>query len=254
MATFIAIAIGTVWLLRYFTPGDYLHFTLADWRPRFGLWRDMLKIGLPAGAEFGLMAVYLGLVYAVTRPFGSAAQAGFGIGLRIVQSAFLPVVALGFAVAPVAGQNFGAGRGDRVRQTFRTGALMSCAVMLVVILITHLFPHALISSFSSDPEVIGVGEEYLWIVSWNFIASGLIFVSSSMFQAMGNTLPSLATSIARLVIIAVPLIFLSRMPGFRLEWIWWLSVLAVTAQMVMNLVLLRREFARRLHVAPAVAA
>ncbi len=68
----------------------------------------MLKIGLPAGAEFGLMAVYLMIVYTVTRPFGAAAQAGFGIGMRIVQALFMPVVALGFAVAPVAGQNFGA--------------------------------------------------------------------------------------------------------------------------------------------------
>jgi len=254
IATFIAIAIGTVWLLRYFKPSDYLHFMVADWRPRFALWRDMLKIGLPAGAEFGLMAVYLGLVYAVTRPFGAAAQAGFGIGLRIIQSAFLPVVALGFAVAPVAGQNYGARLGDRVRQTFKTAALMSVVFMLFVIAVTHLFPHALISIFSSDPDVIAVGEVYLWIVSWNFIASGLIFVSSSMFQAMGNTMPSLATSIARLVVIAVPLVFLAKMQGFRLEWIWWLSVFAVTLQMVLNLVLLRREFARRLHVAPAVAA
>ena len=75
----------------------------------------MLKIGLPAGAEFGLMAVYLMIVYAVTRPFGAAAQAGFGIGMRIVQALFMPVVALGFAVAPVAGQNFGARLGARVK-------------------------------------------------------------------------------------------------------------------------------------------
>src|SRR5688572_29812213 len=154
----------------------------------------MLKIGLPAGAEFALMAVYLGIVYVVTRRFGAAAQAGFGIGLRIVQSAFLPVVALGFAVAPVAGQNYGARRGERVRQTFKTAAIMSISVMLVVIILTHLFPGRLIRVFSSDPNVIEVGEVYLRIVSWNFIASGLVFVSSSMFQAMGNTLPALATS------------------------------------------------------------
>jgi steroid 5-alpha reductase family enzyme len=56
------------------------------------------------------------------------------------------------------------------------------------------------------------------------------------------------------VLIAVPLFFLSRMPGFELEWIWWLSVAAVTLQMMMNLWLLRREFGRRLHVRTAVAA
>jgi putative MATE family efflux protein len=250
IATFIAILVGTVWLLTYFKPSAYLHFTVADWKPRFTLWMDMLKIGLPAGAEFGLIAVYLALVYNVTRPFGAAAQAGFGIGLRIVQSAFLPVVALGFSVAPVAGQNFGARRGDRVRETFRTAAWMSVALMLLVMVLTHLFPSELIRIFSSDPAVIEVGEVYLRIVSWNFVASGVVFVSSSTFQAIGNTLPSLMTSFTRIVIIALPLVFLSKLPGFRLEWIWWLSAAAVWLQMTLNLWLLHREFDRRLQFAP----
>ncbi len=254
IATFIAILAGTVWILTYFKPSAYLHFMVADWEPRFDLWWDMLKIGLPAGAEFALMAVYLGIVYVVTRPFGAAAQAGFGIGLRIVQAAFLPVVALGFAVGPVAGQNFGARRAERVRQTFKTAAMMSTALMLVVIALTHLLPGQLIRIFSSDPDVIAVGDVYLRIVSWNFVASGLIFVSSSMFQAMGNTLPSLVTSLTRIVLVAVPLFFLAKMPGFTLEWIWWLSVAAVTLQMVMNLLLLRREFNRRLRFEEPIAA
>ena len=59
----------------------------------------MLKIGLPAGAEFALMGIYMAVVYAITKPFGAAAQGGFTIGLRIVQSAFLPVVALGWWAA-----------------------------------------------------------------------------------------------------------------------------------------------------------
>ena len=254
IATFIAVLAGTVWILTYFKASAYLHFMVTEWKPRFGLWRDMLKIGLPAGAEFALMAVYLAIVYVVTRRFGAAAQAGFGIGLRIVQSAFLPVVALGFAVAPVAGQNYGARRGDRVRQTFKTAAMMSIGAMLVVIVIAHVFPGHLIRIFSSDPSVIAVGEVYLWIVSWNFIASGLVFVSSSMFQAMGNTLPALATSFARIALVSIPLFFLAKMPGFQLEWIWWLSVGAVAVQMVLNLTLLRREFNKRLRFEEPIAA
>ena len=126
VSTLVAIAIGVVWMFVYFLPADaYLRFSFRDWRPRFDLWRDMLKIGLPAGAEFALMAVYLMLVYAVSRPFGAAAQAGFGIGMRIIQACFLPVVALGFAVGPVAGQNFGARQAARVRETFRTAAAIA---------------------------------------------------------------------------------------------------------------------------------
>src|SRR5207249_2326108 len=125
LATFIAVAAGTCWLVLYFLPKDvFLKFMPADWKPQVGLWAAILKIGLPAGAEFALMAVYLFIVYAVSRPFGTAAQAGFGIGLRIVQAGFMPVVALGFAVAPVAGQNFGARQAQRVRDTFRSALLL----------------------------------------------------------------------------------------------------------------------------------
>jgi hypothetical protein len=44
----------------------------------------MLAIGLPAGVEFAITAAYLALVFAAARPFGAAAQAGFGIGMRIL--------------------------------------------------------------------------------------------------------------------------------------------------------------------------
>ncbi len=255
LSTLVAIAIGVVWMVFYFLPADsYLRFSPRDWVPRFDLWRDMLKIGLPAGAEFALMAVYLMLVYAVSRPFGAAAQAGFGIGMRILQACFLPVVALGFAVGPVAGQNFGARKADRVRQTFRTAAAIAAGAMFVLASITWLGAGPMIGVFSSDPQVIAVGEEYLHVVAWNFVASGIIFVSSSMFQAMGNTIPSLITSATRIIIIAVPVVLLARTPGFALRWIWYISAGAVVVQLALNLWLLQREYRLRLNFAATPAA
>jgi putative MATE family efflux protein len=256
VASFIAVTIGIVWLARYFLPADaFLRFHLTGWTPQLPLWRRMLGIGLPAGAEFGLMGVYVMIVYVLSRRFGAAAQAGIGIGLRIVQSLFLPVVALGFAVAPVAGQNFGARQAERVRATFSHAAMMAAGLMLLLSLACSLAPAALIRPFSADPSVIAVGQEYLRIVAWNFVPSGLIFVISSMFQAMGNTIPSLVTSSLRIVLFALPAFVLSTLPGFTLAWMWYLGVATVTLQMIANGVLLRREFRRRLafDVAPALA-
>jgi putative MATE family efflux protein len=242
LATFIAVAIGVVWFLRYFVAGaPYLHFMPADWRPRPALWGRMLQIGLPAGAEFAMMGVYLVVVYVVSRPFGAAAQAGFGIGMRIIQAGFMPVVALGFAVAPVAGQNFGARLAARVRETFRRASILAFVVMAVFALLCHIAPAAMVRVFSPDPQVIANGEDYLRIVSWNFVASGIIFVASSMFQALGNTVPALLSSVLRVVVLAIPTLFLARLPGFELRWVWYLSVATVTLQMVASLLLLRRE-------------
>jgi putative MATE family efflux protein len=247
ISSLIAVAIGVVWFAKYFVSKDaYLHFNFGVWRPRFDLWKKMLAIGLPAGFEFAMMATYMIVVYTITRPFGAAAQAGFGIGMRIVQAGFMPVVALGFAVAPVAGQNFGARLADRVKATFKDASLMAAGVMAVFAIASHIAPAALVGIFTNDPAGIAVGEEYLRIISWNYVASGLIFVASSMFQAMGNTLPSLIASAVRLTLVVVPSLALSRLPGFQLHTIWYVSVGAVLVQLALSMYLLNREFGRRL--------
>jgi len=222
----------------------------ADWKPLLPLWGSMLRVGLPAGAEFALMGVYLFIVYVVSRPFGASAQAGFGIGMRIVQAGFLPVVALGFAVAPVAGQNFGARKAERVYEVVRAALVMAASVMLLFALLAHIAPAAMVRIFSKDPSVVAVGDTYLRILSWNFIASGVIFVCASTFQAIGNTLPSLMSSFTRVILFGVPAVMLSKLAGFRLEWLWYLSVASVTLQMVVSTLLLRREMRRRLAFAP----
>jgi Na+-driven multidrug efflux pump len=71
-----------------------------------------------------------------------------------------------------------------------------------------------------------------------------------MFQAMGNTIPSLITSGARIVIVAVPVLLLARSPGFTLRWIWYISAGAVVVQLAMNMWLLQREYRRRLSFGP----
>jgi putative MATE family efflux protein len=258
LATLIAILVGNVWMALYFVrQNSYLTFATTQMPPQRHLWTKMLKVGLPAGAEFGLMTVYLLVIYMVSRPFGASAQAGFGIGMRIIQACFMPVVALGFAVAPVAGQNFGARRAERVKQTFYVAAGMATAGMILVFLASQVAAQSMMRVFTNEAAVIGVGEEYLRIVSWSYIASGIIFVASSMFQAMGNTIPSLVSSFTRIVGTAIPVMFLSRMPGFTLRWVWLLSAVTIFAQLTISLLLLRREFRRRLAFAadaPAPAA
>jgi Na+-driven multidrug efflux pump len=194
------------------------------------------------------------VIYLVIRPFGPAAQAGFGVGGRVMQALFVPVLAIAFAVTPVAGQNFGAGRFERVRETFRTGAILSSVLMLLLSLLCQWHPEWFIHVFTRAPDVVAVGAPYLRIISWNFIASGLIFTCSGLFQALGNAWPSLLSSASRLLTFVVPLLLLSRQPQFSLREVWYLSVATVTLQALTSLTLLMREFRRKLGTRPAAAA
>lgn len=249
VASFVAVAVGCAAFGLYFQrAASPIRLHLADWTPRPRLWGTLLRIGLPAGGEFALMSVYAVLVYSLIRPFGAAAQAGFGIGIRVVQALFLPVVAIAFAAAPVAGQNYGARCGDRVRQTFYSAAAMATVVTFAIVALCRLASEPLVRFFNADPAVVAYGAEYLRIIAWNFLVSGAAFVSSSMFQGMGNTLPPLATSTLRLALFAVPAWLLSRQPAFRLAHLWFLAVASVVVQFFANMWLLHREFARKLSV------
>ena len=217
LASSIAVAFGVLCLWVYFVRLEhYVALHPRQWVPHWGLIGRILNIGLPAGGEFLMMFVILGVIYWVIRSFGPAAQAGFGIGGRVMQAMFLPVMAIAFAVTPVAGQNFGAGRLERVRETFRTGAILSSALMLLITLVCQWRPEWFIYAFTRAPEVVAVGGPYLRIISWNFIATGLIFTCSGLFQALGNTWPSLLSSASRLLTFVLPVVLLSRQPHFAL--------------------------------------
>ena len=254
LASSISIAVGVVMMLIYFVRLEkFVGFDPAQFRPRLDAWKRILKIGLPPGGEFALMFIYIGVIYWVIRHFGAEAQAGFGVGSRVMQAIFLPAMAVAFATAPIAGQNVGGGYGDRVRETFRTAVMVGSAIMIVLTLLCQWRPEWLVHGFTSDPKVIAVAAQFLHIISWNFVASGIIFTCSGMFQALGNTVPALLSSATRLVTFAVPAVWISTRPGFELRQLWFLSVATVALQAIASILLLYREFRRKLSATPAVA-
>ena len=252
LASSIAVLIGVVLLGAYFTRLEkYVSFHPEQWQPRLEVWKRMFTIGLPSGGEFLLLFLYTAVTYWAIRDFGPAAQAGFGIGSRIMQGIFLPAMAIAFAVAPVAGQNYGARKMDRVRETFRIASLQSVVVMLLVMVLCQWQPEAMVRFFSTEPQVVEVGSLFLHLISWNFAMGGVIFVCSGLFQALGNTVPALASSAARLAVYALPAVWLTSQPGYKLEHIWYLSIFAAAVQLAVSLLLLRKQM--RLQLASSAA-
>ena len=246
-ASTIAATVGTLGLVLLFPRvQSYLRLHVSALAPRFKTWGRILFVGLPSSFEFLLMFVIFIVVYWVIRGFGAEAQAGFGIGMRIMQSIFLPAMAISFAAGPIAGQNFGAGRHDRVRAAFRDTALIGSAIMVTLSVLCHISPGVFARLFTSDPAVLAVSNDYLQVVSWNFVFSGLIMAASGMFQGLGDTRPSLIASASRLVTFAAPALYLSTLPGFTLHQVWLLSVFSVVSQCVLALWLLFRTFKRKL--------
>ena len=247
LASSIAVMIGVAMMWIYFRRSEhYVTIDRALWRPQMTQWKRILNIGLPAGGEFAIMFVYMAVIYYALRNFGAAAQAGFGIGSRLLGVIQMPALSIAFAAGAIAGQNFGAGNSARVRETFKSVMLLGTAVMIAFTIVAQWRPQLLLGWFTNDPETIATGVLFLRMVSLNLVAQGVIFVCSSMFQGLGNTRPVLLSSGARLITYALPLIWLSGRPDFRIEQVWYLSIATTTLQAVLCLWLLRLELRKRL--------
>ncbi|MGZ3294108.1 MAG: MATE family efflux transporter [Xanthobacteraceae bacterium] len=247
LATSIAVLIGVVMLWIYFHRLErYVGVDRRLLRPQLRQWKRILNIGLPAGGEFAMMFANMGVIYYVLRDFGAAAQAGFGIGSRVMGLIQVPAMAIAFAAGPIAGQNFGAGNGERVRETFKKVALIGSALMITVTMAAQWRPDLLLGGLAKDAATISVAALFLQLVSLNLVAQGLIFVCSAMFQGLGNTKPVLLSSGARLITYGIPVIWLSAQSGFRIVDVWYLSIATTTLQAALSLWLLRREFGKRL--------
>ncbi|MGY4326141.1 putative MATE family efflux protein [Bradyrhizobium sp. LB7.2] len=173
LASSIAVLIGVVMLLAYFRKVErYVAFNPAQWRPQAHHLKRIVNVGLPAGGEFAMMFILMAVVYFVLRDFGAAAQAGFGIGQRVLGLIQMPALAIALAAGPIAGQNMGAGKGERVRETFVKAALITSAVMLGFMCLAQSKPQLLLAGFSNDRETMEVAFLFLRIISLNMVAAG----------------------------------------------------------------------------------
>ena len=253
-ASTISIVVGIVLLAWYFLRLEkYVRFDARLWRPQLKVWKRMLDVGLPAGAEFALMFVYMAVIYWVISGFGAAAQAGFGIGSRIMQSIFMPAMAIAFAAGPIAGQCFGAKQGSRVRETFAKALLLNTVVMVAVTAFLQWRPEVLVAFFTPEAEAQAVGATFLRIISWTFMAQGIVFTCSGVFQGLGNTIPAMLSSAIRLAVFVPLAVWVAAQPAFDLDQVWWLSVSTVWLQAGVSYLLMRQQFKRRLVDGPRPA-
>ena len=256
LATFIAVIVATVWLSTYFLPHDaFLRFVRRDMRPQFALWSSMLKIGLPAGAEFaddgGLSIHRLSHRRTVRRGGAGGIRHRHARGAGAVHAGRRAWIRSRAGRGSERRRASRRARPDRLQGCVDDGRRMDVHRRDSVqhragVARRGLFGRSAVSS-PLAPSICASSRGTSLLRDWSSSCS-------SMFQAMGNTIPSLIASMSRILIIAIPSIALSQLAGFQLRWIWYLSVFAILAQLTIVLMLLRREFRLKLDTPLASAA
>jgi putative MATE family efflux protein len=186
-----------------------------------GIWWRIAKISAPIAARAFLFGSIYQMVSRITSDFGSAAQNGLGVGIRLEGLCFFILVGFGMAAGPLVGQNLGAGKPDRAERAAWITAGMACIPAAVFSLFFYFGPNFLMDLMTGDPGSRAHGIDYLRIVSICMVFTALEVVLAQGFVGAGDTLPpavvDIPTTAARVPLAA----WLSSFPALGVYGIWW---------------------------------
>ena len=164
-----------------------VNISLADLRLDLSIMKAVLRLSGSGTLQILIgTASYVGLVRILSM-FGSAALAGYTIGIRLIIFALLPAFGISNAAATMVGQNLGAGRPDRAERAVWTAALYSMIFLGIVGIIFLAGARPITGLFTNDPEVQGYAVGCLRVVSLGFIFYGAGMVLTSSFNGAGDT-------------------------------------------------------------------
>lgn len=180
-ATVISRSAGVIIIIRHLLFGhSSLHFQRSTFKINFVVIGRMLKIGFFASFEVLLRQLSLLLLLRLVTSFGAIALAAYGIAIRLRMSVMMLGFGMGSACSIVIGQNLGASRPDRARQSGQKALKYYEFIVIPLAVLFFIFSPQIIGVFNNHPEVIKIGSSFL-----RFIAITLPFLASALILSIG---------------------------------------------------------------------
>jgi putative MATE family efflux protein len=177
--------------------------------PAFGLlfesWQRILHVGIPAMTSAAIAPLTTAFITRQIAGFGQAAVAGYGIASRIESAVLLVLMALGTAVTPFVGQNYGAGRMDRVTRGILWCQQFIAGYGLVVAALLAAGAREIVRVFTANELALSAALLHLRIVPVSYLGVGVALASTNSLNAIGRPLPAMVISLTRTILVYAPL-------------------------------------------------
>ncbi|MBQ9642465.1 MAG: MATE family efflux transporter [Lachnospiraceae bacterium] len=210
----------------------------------------LLKLTLSYGFVTAMQqsAVQLGKVgvQGLVNTLGVASAAAYSAGIRADDYAMIVEQNIAHAMTSVMAQNRGAGLQDRVRKSFQYGMMLEAGYGILSGIVFYAAARPLIGLFSTDPEVIQIGTQYIRMMAFMYILPAATNGIQGYFRGMGDLKITLVSSIINMgvrVAAAAPMILYFHM---GLEAIPWACLLGWVGMMVYEIpFLIRRKLVQK---------
>ena len=204
VAVLIYYAAGSVALAWYLRSGrSVVRLSLFGIPLRWPLFYDILRVGIVAALVTVQTNLTIAIATGLVGVFGPAAIAGYGTASRLEYLLIPLVFGLGGPLVAMVGTNIGAKHPDRALRVAWIGAAIAAGLCELIGVAAAIFPHAWLSLFGNDPQMIDAGTRYLHAVGPVYGLFGLGMALYFASQGAGRLLWPLLANFARLIIAAV---------------------------------------------------
>ena len=215
------------------TRNPEIHLSLKRFRPDWLTIKRIYAVGVPSIVMASISSVMTFGMNKILLAFSSTATAAFGVYFKLQSFIFMPVFGLNNGMVPIISFNYGARNKTRIIQTIKLSIAYAMLIMMVGFGIFQLFSDRLLAMFNASPDLLAIGVPALRIISVSFLFAGFCIVAGSVFQSMGNGVHSLIVSVARQLVVLLPVAFMLSLTG-NLEAVWWSFPIAEVASVILS--------------------
>lgn len=218
-----------------------IKISFKGFRPDKRIIANIYQIGVPSIIMQSIGSVMTTGMNLILMGISSTAAAVFGVYFKLQSFFFMPVFGLNNGLIPIISYNFGARKKKRMINTLKYGYLIAFIFTFVGFLCFEIMPAQLLSLFEASDKMLKIGVPALRVIGVHYLIAWFCIVTGTLFQAVGKATYSLYVSVARQLVVLLPVAYvLAKLGGLTL--IWWSFPIAEIMSLAISLVCMKLTF------------
>lgn len=214
-----------------------VNIRMKGFRPNGNIIKMIYGIGVPSIVMQAIGSVMNYGMNVILISFSSTATAVFGVYFKLQSFVFMPSFGFNNGVIPIIAYNYGAGSRERVVKTMKHSIVYIMSLLFVGLIVFQLIPEPLLRLFEASDNMLALGVPALRTISLSFIFAGFCIACGSAFQALGKAVYSMIVSVARQLIVLLPVAYMLAQLG-NVDYVWWAFPIAEFMSLAMTILFL----------------
>ena len=185
--------------------------------------------GYPSILMQSAFTVYIVALNAILATFCKEAVTVLGLYYKVQSFFWIPLIGLQTCIVPVISYNYAIKRYDRIKSIMNCSFVISAVTMLIGIICFEFLPTQIISVFNKTEKVLSIGKIAFPIIGISFAPATFSFIIPTLFQSIGNSVPSVILTLLRQIFGLIPLFYLFSLIGLNYTWIAFPVAESITA-------------------------